>query len=140
MRGCSLAKSTKTRTLAAAIGFGDPVAAVPDGTGGQARSLGDSVSVRNPNGWIRPGSVVHDGRCKCRLSDRNPVVQLRRSARLLLATSGSRTAGAKIVRQGRYVSFQLAGVAIPPDAAPRRGRDVLPRHLNATDREVDNEV
>jgi hypothetical protein len=37
------------------------------------------------NGKNRPGPVVH-GRCReCRLSDRKPVVQLRRSVRLLIA-------------------------------------------------------
>ncbi len=49
------------------------------------------VSCTKPplNGKNRPDLVVHDRWRECRLSDRNPVVQLRRSVRLLIAINES---------------------------------------------------
>ncbi len=54
-----------------------------------SRRSGDEIHPWVPNGDLRPGPVVH-GRCReCRLSDREPVVQLQRTIRLLIAIYGS---------------------------------------------------
>ena len=53
-----------------------------------SRRLGDEIHPWPPNGGLRPGPAVHGRYHECRLSDREPVVQLQRSVRLLIA-SGS---------------------------------------------------
>ncbi len=54
-----------------------------------SRRLGDEIHPWSPNSDLRPDLVVHDRWRECRLSDRNPVVQLRRSVRLLIAINES---------------------------------------------------
>jgi hypothetical protein len=67
-----------------------------------SRRSWDEIHPWTPNGDLRPDPVTLDRLCDWRLSDRKPVVQLRRSVRLLTAS--------QYLEQGHHVLFTVSGI------------------------------